>query len=72
MANPANRAEVITHLNGDGPKDTDGKPLVLVIMPIPFLNVVGAAPLPIRLDGDLPHLAWALAAYISLPWSTYA
>ncbi len=45
----------MTHLNGDGAKDTYGHPLVLVIIPTPMLNTVCAAPLPIRLDGNLPH-----------------
>ncbi len=43
----------MTHLKGDGTKDTDGQPLVLVLMPM--LNAMGSAPLPVRLDGDLPH-----------------
>ena len=55
MTKLAKQAEVIAHLNGDDPKDTDRKPLVLVITPIPFLSAVGTMPLPIRLYWDLPH-----------------
>ena len=45
----------MTHLKGDSAKDTAGQPLVLIIMPIPMLNAIGAAPLPVRLDRNLPH-----------------